>query len=119
MAMMLRAEATIHAEKCSLLYPCRLRVTLTTPAAFKAATSITDRLNLQSYSQGIGTTCVLVHFNIYSKYDQLLGCLQGRYNDALADGTGNGNGNGNGDDEQHVEATIDAAESQWCIYFDY
>jgi len=117
-AMIRRVEVTIYAQKWSILHPCRLSATVTTHAASKAATIITDRLNLHSCSQGIGRTWVLVHFNIHSEYDQILGYLQVRYTDALADGNGddkgNGNGNGNGDDEQRVEATCIAAESEWC-----
>jgi len=43
---------------------------------------------------------VLAHLNMYGEYERLLGCLQVRYTDAIANGNGDGYGNGAGDDEQ-------------------
>jgi len=45
---------------------------------------------------------------MYGEYDRLLGCLQVRYTEAIADG----DGDSDGDDEQQAEATINAAESR-------
>jgi len=47
------AEATSTAEKSSRLHPCRFSTNMTAKAASKAATMITDGLDLQSL-QGIG-----------------------------------------------------------------
>jgi len=52
---------------------------------------------------------------VYGECDELLGCLQVRYTDVIA----NGNSNGNGDDEQRVEAIINATKSRRGSYYDW
>ena len=52
---------------------------------------------------------------MYSENDKLLGCLQVRYTDAIADG----DGDVDGDDEQRADATIDGAESRRGSYYDW
>jgi len=107
MALIPRAEATMHAEMSIPLHPYRLTPNTTTQAASKATTIITDVLGLRSL-QGIGKSWVLAHLKIYGGYDRLLECLQVRYTDAMD----HGDSDDNGDQEQRVEATIDATESR-------
>ena len=61
MAMIPRAEATIHAEKSSPLHPCWRSANITS----KAATMITDGLGLQSCSRGIERARVLANLNVW------------------------------------------------------
>jgi hypothetical protein len=82
---------------------------MTTEAASRAATMITDGPGLQSCSRRIGRARVLAHLNIYGEYDRLLGCLQVSYTDVMADGDG----------KQRAEATIDTAESRRASYYDW
>jgi len=80
---------------------------LATEAASKAATITTGGRDQLSCSWGIGRDRVVAHSNIYGEYDWLLGCLQIRDINAIAnsDGVGNGNGNGNGDGNGDINGT--------------
>jgi len=114
-----RAEARIQTKKSSPLHPCRLSTSMNTQSGSKAAKTITNEPGLWSCSRGNGRARVLAHLNMYGEYERLLGCLQVRYTDAIANGNGDGYGNGAGDDEQWAVTTIDAVNSWWGSYYNW